>query len=405
MTADGTYRPGARVTTAAEMDALPIGSVVRNDSRAIVAERISDVHGAVIGNSRPFPWLDHWSAGSRLTVLFRPDAPQPAPTDDPAVVQVVARILALGSDITPDMEALANGGKWQALWTNLRNDLRAAVSDLRAALAAAGAGEAQRGSPAPASAGSSGLPLPAPSSNGGAVISVAPPAGEAVDREALAGVRAASTLLSALSETLDGYESPSDIDAGRVRDAVQDIAQALDAATLLAARDAANPEAPPTDNAVEQVARELAALSWRRFVPEARALAAVRGGVEVDREAVTVAEAVAEAERRFPTDLTPRRPFRDGAAWALAARGDAAPTVTAEQPLAAEVDDLREQLRVRRSHTRDHAIAHHGAAPWTDAERAEGLVPLGEHQHGPLCRNPEAERLAAALAALGQVTL
>ena len=53
-----------------------------------------------------------------------------------------------------------------------------------------------------------------------------------------------------------------------------------------------------------------------------------------------------------------------------------------------EIEHLREQIRARRSFMRDHAIAHHGAAPWTDEERAGGLVPVGEHRHGLMCRTP-----------------
>lgn len=141
MTADGTPAPqvGDTITTAEALDALPVGSgfVDKFGDLGLVDEprRVQYAQTAHLSTA--------YVAGHYLpaTVLFRPDAPQP--TDDPAVVRVVARLLALGSDITPDMQALANRGKWQALWTNLRNDLRAAVSDLRAALAAAGAVEAE----------------------------------------------------------------------------------------------------------------------------------------------------------------------------------------------------------------------------------------------------------------------
>lgn len=66
---------------------------------------------------------------------------QDAITTDDAAVRAIARLLSLGSDVTPDMEALAGDGKWRVLWINLRADLRDAVEDLRAALAAAGAGK------------------------------------------------------------------------------------------------------------------------------------------------------------------------------------------------------------------------------------------------------------------------
>ena len=64
------------------------------------------------------------------------------------------------------------------------------------------------------------------------------------------------------------------------------------------------------------------------------------------------------------------------------------------EALCEAAEHLREEVRSRRSFMRDHAIAHHGAAPWTDADRAADLVPMGEHQHGAMCRNPEADRLS-----------
>lgn len=69
------------------------------------------------------------------------------------------------------------------------------------------------------------------------------------------------------------------------------------------------------------------------------ALAAAGAGDAVDRGVLSVAEVVAEAERRYPSYPAVgfsgaddrQRAFRDGVAWALAAGGDAAPTVTAER--------------------------------------------------------------------------
>ena len=63
-----------------ELDALPVGSVVRNLSRGITAERITDESGAIPGNSVRFPWGDLWSAGSHLVVLHDPSAPAHAPS-------------------------------------------------------------------------------------------------------------------------------------------------------------------------------------------------------------------------------------------------------------------------------------------------------------------------------------
>lgn len=92
MTADGTYRParaGGTITTAAELDALPVGSVVLAD-----ATHQDSSQGA---GSYPLAFQrlydGKWHRGGRsrdtdpdfitpATVLFRPDAPQPATTDD-----------------------------------------------------------------------------------------------------------------------------------------------------------------------------------------------------------------------------------------------------------------------------------------------------------------------------------
>ena len=68
------------IRTAAELDALPVGGVVRNLSRGITAERITDESGAIPGSPVRFPWGDLWSAGSYLVVLYDPSAPAPAPS-------------------------------------------------------------------------------------------------------------------------------------------------------------------------------------------------------------------------------------------------------------------------------------------------------------------------------------
>lgn len=101
MTADGTYpfpRAGAAVSTAAELDALPDGSVVR-DRDDDAWQRT--VQGWVSAMSSESPMdadrLTGWHAP--LTVLFRPDAPQPATGDD---VERAAR--AVAEEMTHDTD-------------------------------------------------------------------------------------------------------------------------------------------------------------------------------------------------------------------------------------------------------------------------------------------------------------
>ena len=102
---------------AAELDALPVGSVVRNESRGLTAERIDSTHGAVIGVAAQFDWRNFWSPGSRFIVLYRPDRPvQPTVPDDfadhyghlPVLHARVADIIAnylTGDERTWDQEA------------------------------------------------------------------------------------------------------------------------------------------------------------------------------------------------------------------------------------------------------------------------------------------------------------
>lgn len=78
------------ITTAAELDALPVGSVVRNLSRGIAAERLADGRGVIPGNPTACPWGSLWSAGSHIVVLYDPSAPAPAPS---ATRDEVARAL------------------------------------------------------------------------------------------------------------------------------------------------------------------------------------------------------------------------------------------------------------------------------------------------------------------------
>lgn len=72
----------SKITTVEELDALPVGSVVRNNSRAIVAERLYNGFGAVIGNRLQFAWADLCSPGSHVTVLYRPDRPSGVTVSD-----------------------------------------------------------------------------------------------------------------------------------------------------------------------------------------------------------------------------------------------------------------------------------------------------------------------------------
>lgn len=44
-----------RIETAADLDALPYGSIVRSDA-GTVAARYDAQHGTVFGDDRPFPW-------------------------------------------------------------------------------------------------------------------------------------------------------------------------------------------------------------------------------------------------------------------------------------------------------------------------------------------------------------
>ena len=97
MTADGTYsspRAGETVSTAAELDALPVDSCVRAGDE--VYERIEPDQRVNGGTEtwrclheprddygwRTYPAHTVLWQGTPVTVLFRPDAPQPATGDD-----------------------------------------------------------------------------------------------------------------------------------------------------------------------------------------------------------------------------------------------------------------------------------------------------------------------------------
>lgn len=88
-TQPGTYRPGARVTTVGELEPLPVGSVVLADA----AHQDSSQGAGSYHLAFQRLYDGRWHRGGRsrdtdpdfivpATVLFRPDAPQPATTDD-----------------------------------------------------------------------------------------------------------------------------------------------------------------------------------------------------------------------------------------------------------------------------------------------------------------------------------
>lgn len=119
MTADGTYRPGARVTTAAELEALPDAAVVLdNDGDAWQSD---EGRWFCARASLSFWGPTRLAELAPLTVLFRPDAPQPAVTDD--AVERLQRFTFDDPDVSPADEFVR-------------------LADVRAALAAAGAGQA-----------------------------------------------------------------------------------------------------------------------------------------------------------------------------------------------------------------------------------------------------------------------
>jgi hypothetical protein len=66
-----------------------------------------------------------------------------------------------------------------------------------------------------------------------------------------------------------------------------------------------------------------------------------------------------------------------------------------------EVDYLRDRVRTYRQFIRDHAIAHHGAHPWTMAEIVE--FKPNPHRCSLVCRNPEADRLERELRAAQEI--
>lgn len=66
------YRRPREVTTAAELDALPVGSVVRS-SAGTIACKCEATRGVVFGDDRSFPWL---KLATPATVLHEPEEGQ-----------------------------------------------------------------------------------------------------------------------------------------------------------------------------------------------------------------------------------------------------------------------------------------------------------------------------------------
>lgn len=154
MTADGTYpspRAGVTVSTAAELDALPVGSVVR-DGRSVVYASADEGLGEPV-------WMEagsvNWHAAlvlairGPLTVLFRPDDPQPVTGDDGIDRAALAELILAFRE---RMDAAGAGDEWvsadladvlaEAIDNALDDARHDGYADARAALAAARAGEA-----------------------------------------------------------------------------------------------------------------------------------------------------------------------------------------------------------------------------------------------------------------------
>ena len=131
------------ITTAAEFAALPVGSVVRNLSRGITAERLADGRGVMPGNPTACPWDSLWSAGSHIVVLYDPSAPAPAPSVVPeAAVEALSEWGVDEGDIAALREAAIEAVAWKLI--DRTSDLadrgpsdetvQAALTDARAAL-------------------------------------------------------------------------------------------------------------------------------------------------------------------------------------------------------------------------------------------------------------------------------
>lgn len=280
MTADGTITPqvGGTITERSALNALPAGTVLRDTLTGCVLTILADDHDqpagieAVAGSSS-------WSLSHGLTVLHRPDAPQPGTTGDDMVTraeaermvaeqsemdlamhkayrpEVVAEVAVHLSEET-DWDAVAKwcggtirtgqepsgeyvsdmhipgvGTAWQGAWIVQRHDrtfaIRAEVegpsAESVAALAAARAGGAE-----PSPLCDCGEPKDGHSH---------PRTGEAVDREALG--REVRTAVSLWDNDGDVRGRPDEVWAAIDREAAYITRHLLD--TVLAARGDAAP--------------------------------------------------------------------------------------------------------------------------------------------------------------------
>ena len=169
MTADGTPTPrtGDTITSVEALDALPVGLVLRT-VRGYLTEIVLDDRGRRYVRATPDTGGDGgWYTHSErvldmlpLTVLFRPDAPQPAVAGD-AVERVLRAVEAAIREMLNRYRPI-----------DVADEIAQPDSPFRAALAAAGAGEA-----APVHTGRENCPT---------CFGDCRKAGEAADREALA---------------------------------------------------------------------------------------------------------------------------------------------------------------------------------------------------------------------------
>lgn len=167
VTADGTYRPSTRVTTADQLDALPVGTLVSGRSGMLFR-----ANGTLGPTWYHYPSRDHAADSTivaevegALTVLFRPDAPQPAvthsycancegvdpascinaepATTDAAVEAALARAEISVRDHRESAAQCEDRGDMDGYSASAAaaDILERHLRDLRAALAAAGAGE------------------------------------------------------------------------------------------------------------------------------------------------------------------------------------------------------------------------------------------------------------------------
>ena len=95
------------ITTAAGLDALPIGSVVRS-SAGTIGCRYDERRGLVFGDDRCFPWTGHLAFP--LTVLYRPDQPQRT------VAEIKAEALRGAAETAEDALSESEHQQWDYDW-------------------------------------------------------------------------------------------------------------------------------------------------------------------------------------------------------------------------------------------------------------------------------------------------